>query len=148
MELTVSTRTGSSRWKECNHRSHDNLQHDLADRRMANPVYSVFSHHISKERQPAAVPDLPNDQPYQSPKKVMLKIIMNRLKPQAEKTIAGEVSYLAGALSPQRITSGLNTNFILSPRYSFHKSLHHKSYVFVAYVYSAGTQLGNLHLAR
>ena len=28
---------------------------------------------------------------------------------------------------PQRITSGLNTNFTLSPGYSFHKSLYHKS---------------------
>ena len=30
----------------------------------------------------------------------------------------------------QRITSGLNTNFTLSESYSFHKSLHHKPYVF------------------
>ena len=28
----------------------------------------VLSHHTSKERQPAAVPFLPNDQPHQSPK--------------------------------------------------------------------------------
>ena len=28
---------------------------------------------------------------------------------------------------PQRITSGLNTNFSLSPSYSFHESLYHKS---------------------
>ena len=27
----------------------------------------------------------------------------------------------------QRIISGLNTDFILTPSYSFHKSLHHKS---------------------
>ena len=31
---------------------------------------------------------------------------------------------------PQRITSGLNTNFSLSPAYSFHKSLYHKSSLF------------------
>ena len=49
---------------------------------------------------------------------------------------------------PQRITPGLNTNFILSPSYSFHKSLHHKSYVFWAYLCSAGTQHRNLHPAR
>ena len=30
----------------------------------------------------------------------------------------------------QKITSGLNTNFILSPSYSFHKSVHHKSCFF------------------
>ena len=29
---------------------------------------------------------------------------------------------------PQRITSGLNTNFNLSPSHSFHKSLYHKSF--------------------
>ena len=48
------------------------------------------------------------------------------------------------------ITSGLNTNFTLSPSYSFHKSLHHKScfFFFLAYLYSAGTQHGNLHPAR
>ena len=31
---------------------------------------------------------------------------------------------------PQRIKSGLNTNFNLSPSYSFHKSLYHKSFFF------------------
>ena len=35
---------------------------------MANPVDPVFGHHTSKERQPAAVPELPNDQPHQLPK--------------------------------------------------------------------------------
>ena len=55
---------------------------------------------------------------------------------------------------PQRITSGLNTNLTLSPSYSFHKSSYHKScfvvvvvVVFLAYLYSAGTQHGNLHPA-
>ena len=32
---------------------------------MANPVDPVLSHHISQERQPAAVPELPNDQSHQ-----------------------------------------------------------------------------------
>ena len=32
------SRTGPGRWRGCNHRSHDNLQQDLADRRMANPM--------------------------------------------------------------------------------------------------------------
>ena len=36
---------------------------------MANPVDPVLSHHTSQEKkQPAAVPELPNDQPHQSPK--------------------------------------------------------------------------------
>ena len=62
------SRTGPSRWRGCNHRSHDNLQQDLADRRMANPMDPVLSHHTSQERQPAAVPELPNNKPHQSPK--------------------------------------------------------------------------------
>ena len=36
---------------------------------------------------------------------------------------------VSGCFEPsqsQRITSGLNTNFALSPNYSFHKSSHHK----------------------
>ena len=46
----------------------DNLQQDLADRGMANPLDAVLGHHISQERQPAAVPELPNNKPHQSPK--------------------------------------------------------------------------------
>ena len=41
------SRTGQSRCRGCNHRSHDNLQQDLADRRMANPMDPVLSHHTS-----------------------------------------------------------------------------------------------------
>ena len=61
-------RTGPSRWRGCNHRSHNNLQQDLADRRMANPMDPVLSHQTSQERQPAAMPELPNNKPHQSPK--------------------------------------------------------------------------------
>ena len=35
---------------------------------MANPMDTVLSLHTSQERQPAAVPELPNEQPHQSPK--------------------------------------------------------------------------------
>ena len=61
-------RAGPSRWGGCNHRSHDNLQQDLADRRLANPMDPVLSYHTSQERQPAAVPELPSNKPHQSPK--------------------------------------------------------------------------------
>ena len=44
------------------------LQQDLADRRMANLEDPVLSHHTSQEKQPAAVPELPNNKPHQSPK--------------------------------------------------------------------------------
>ena len=46
------SRIGPSRWRGCNHRSHDNLQQDLADRRMLNPVDPVLNRHTSQERQP------------------------------------------------------------------------------------------------
>ena len=61
------SRTGPSRWKGCNHCSHDNLRQDLTDRRISNPMDPVLKHHTSQERQPAAVPELPNYQPHQSP---------------------------------------------------------------------------------
>ena len=35
---------------------------------MASTVDPVLNHHISRERQPAAVPELPNSQPHLSPK--------------------------------------------------------------------------------
>ena len=35
---------------------------------MANPMGPVLNHHTSQERQPAAVPELPKDQPHKSPK--------------------------------------------------------------------------------
>ena len=43
------------------------MQQDLADRRIANPVDPVLSHHTSQERLPEAVPKLPNDQLHQPP---------------------------------------------------------------------------------
>ena len=46
----------------------DVITTDLADRRMANPMDPVLSYHTSQERQPAAVPELPNNKPHQSPK--------------------------------------------------------------------------------
>ena len=46
--------------RRTNHCSHNDLLQDLADRRMANPFDPVLGHHISQERQPAAVPELQN----------------------------------------------------------------------------------------
>ena len=40
---------------------------------MANPVDPVLSHHTSQEKQPAAVPELPNNQPHQSHKEIHVK---------------------------------------------------------------------------
>ena len=71
---------------------------------MVNPVDSVLSHHTSEERQPTAVSDLSNDQPNHYSSKVMLKIILNRLKPQAEKIIAKEqAGFRAGRSTTEQI---------------------------------------------
>ena len=67
--------------------------------------------------------------------------------PSLENRVSYLVTWCFEPSQPQRITSGLNKNFILSPSYSLHKSLHNKSYVSLAYLYSAGTQHGNLHPA-
>ena len=64
----IPAKTRPSRWRGCNHRSHDSLRQDLADRRIANPMDPVFSHHTSQERQPAAVPALLNNLPHWPPK--------------------------------------------------------------------------------
>ena len=62
------SKTGPSRWRGRNHHFYDNLLQDLADRRMANPMDPVPSHHTSQERLPAAVQELLNDRPHQPPK--------------------------------------------------------------------------------
>ena len=65
------SRTGPSRWRGRNHRSHDNLWQDLADRRMANTVDPVLSHHTAQESQPAEVPEQSNDQLISHPSEIM-----------------------------------------------------------------------------
>ena len=52
------------------------------------------------------------------------------------------VSWCFQPSQPQRITSGLNTNFTLSPIIHF-TSHHTTSHVFLAYLYSVGTQHGD-----
>ena len=85
---------------------------------MANTVDPVLSHHTSQERQLAAVPELPNKNPHQSPGKVMLKIILNRLKPQAEKIIAEEQ---AGFRAGRSTTEQVFNLRILSEKYLQHQ---------------------------
>ena len=43
-----------------------------------------------------------------------------------QRDMASLLSWCFEPSQPHRITSGLNTNFNLSPSYPFHKSLHHK----------------------
>ena len=91
------SRTGPSRWRGCNYRSHNNLQQDLADRKMAKHMDPVLSHHTSQERQ--------RTKSFIShPSKVMLKIILNRLKPQAEEIVAEEqAGFRAGRSTTEQI---------------------------------------------
>ena len=64
--------------------------------------------------------------------------------PSATPPFLKSVSWYFEPSQPQRITSGLNTNFTLSPSYSFHRSSYYKSCFVLAYLYSADTQHGNL----
>ena len=80
------------------------MRQDLADRRMAKTVDPVLSHHTSQ------IGNLQQYQNYRTislishPSKIMLKIILNRLKPQAEKTIAEEEAGLrAGRSTTEQI---------------------------------------------
>ena len=58
----------------------------------------VLSHHTSQERQPAGISLITH------PRKVMLKTILNRLKPQAEKIIAEEeAGFRAGRSTTEQI---------------------------------------------
>ena len=64
-----------------------------------------------------------------------------------EKNVGWLVSWCFKPSQPQRITSGLNTNLTIQVKYYF--TSHHRStnHVFLAYLYAASTQHGNLHPA-
>ena len=77
-----------------------------------------------------------------------VEIRQNSRQQAQEGKLSWSVSWCSEPSQPQRITSGLKTNFTLSPSYSFHKSSYHKSCCFfLPYLYSADTQHGNLHPA-
>ena len=64
----------------------------------------VLSHHTSHERQPAAVPELPNDQPHQPPKQSHTEDHTEQIEPQAEKTIDEEqAGFRAGRSTTEQI---------------------------------------------
>ena len=75
------SKTGPSRWRGCNHRSHDNPQQHLADRRIANPMDPVLKHHISEKGKLQQCQNYRTISLISHPSKVMLKITLNRLKP-------------------------------------------------------------------
>ena len=64
------------------------------------------------------MPELSNDQPHQSHKQVILKIILNRLKPQAEKIIVKEQ---AGFRAGRSTTEQIFSLRILSEKYLQHQ---------------------------
>ena len=79
------------------------MQQDLADRRMANPVDTVLGRHHSQNRQPAAVPELPNDQLHQPSKQSHAADHTEQIDAQAEKIITEEQAGLrvGTALQPK-----------------------------------------------
>ena len=87
------------------------MQQDLAHKRMANPVYPVVITFPMKD-------NLQQCQNYRTislisqPTKVMLKIILNRLEPQARKIISEEQ---ASSLGEKRSTTEQIFNLRMNP---------------------------------
>ena len=87
-----------------NHRSHDILQQDLADGRMASSVDPVLGHHIPKKGNLQQCHDYRTMSLISHPSKVMLKIILNRLKRHAEKIIVEKrAGFRAGRSTTEQI---------------------------------------------
>ena len=63
----------------------------------------VFSHHTSQTRQPAAVLELQNNFLISQPSKIILNIILNRLKPQAEIIAEEQASFKAARSTTEQI---------------------------------------------
>ena len=93
---------------------------------MTNPVDPVLSHHTSQERQPAAVPELPKNSLISHPSKVMSKIILNRLKPQAENIIAEEQAGFRAGRS--------TTEQIFNLRILCEKNIHHQQDLYHVFI--------------
>ena len=62
---------------------------------MANPLDPVLSHHTSQERQPAAVPELPNDQPHQPYKQSHAEDHTEQIEAQAEIFVEEQAGFRA-----------------------------------------------------
>ena len=124
---------GPSRWRGCNHGSQDNLRQDLADRRMANHMDPVLSHHTSQERRPAAVPELPNNQPHQSPKQSHAEDHTEQME-----ATSGEDHYWRAG---RNITEQIFNLWILCEKYlQYQQDLYH---VYMRSNFSNGGQFSN-----
>ena len=64
----------------------------------------VLSHHTSQERQPAAMPELPNNKPHQSPKQSHFEDHTEQIEATSEKIIAEEqAGFRAGRNTTEQI---------------------------------------------
>ena len=71
---------------------------------MAFPMDSVADYFTPYKGQPAALPQLQSYQPISHSSNVMLKVVLNRLKPQAEEIIAEEqAGFRAGRNTTEQI---------------------------------------------
>ena len=112
------SRTGRSRWIGCNYRSNDNLRQDLADRRIANPLTQSLVITLPKKINLQQCQNYRTISLISHPRKVVLKIILNGLKPQAEQIITEEQAGLRAGRS--------TTEQIFSLRILYEKYLQHQ----------------------
>ena len=111
------------------HRSHDNLQQDLAHKRKANTVDPVLGHHFLKTGTVHRCQNYRTISLISHPSKVMLKIILNRLKLQEGKIIADEQT---GFRARSSTTEQIFSLRIPCDKYLLHQQdLHH---VFIDFV--------------
>ena len=75
---------------------------------MADHMVSILSYQTPKEMQLAAVQELQNISLISHPSKVMLKIILNSLQPQAEEIIAEEQAGFRAGRSTTRVSTLTN----------------------------------------
>ena len=79
--------------------------------------------HSSKERKPTTMPKLPYHQPDQSSSKVMLRILLNKLKPQADEIIEEEqTGFRAGRSTTEQI---FNLRILCEKHLQHQQSLYH-----------------------
>ena len=90
---------------------------------MASPVDPVLSHHTSHESQPAAVPELLNDKPHQSPKQCHAENHTEQTEVTSEKIIVEEQ---AGCRAGRSTTEQIFNLQILCEKYLQHqRDLYH-----------------------
>ena len=71
---------------------------------MADPVDPVLSQNTSQERQPAAVPEIPNNKPHQPPKQSHAEDHTKKIEDEVEKVIAEEqAGFRAGRSTREQI---------------------------------------------